>query len=153
MDDRKRTDVGFYHCTRAPAGSVAVQLAAKAHARGLRLLVIGSADRLEALDRALWVADPQSFLPHAIAGGPHDAHQPILLSQTPEPLNGARLLMVLASGLPAGFGSFDRVLNLFDDGSEAHERARIDWKALGSRDNVQRSYWRQAGQAGWEKMG
>jgi len=88
-----------------------------------------------------------------MAGGQHDADQPILLSAMPEPANGARLLMVLESGLPASFDSFDRVLNLFDDGTEAHTRARTDWKALGGRDDVQRSYWQQTERGGWEKRG
>jgi DNA polymerase III subunit chi len=130
-----------------------VRLAAKAHAGGQRLLIIGNADRLAALDRALWVADPDSFLPHALSGGLHDGDQPILLSDAPGPLNGARLLMVLESGLPPSFDTFDRVLNLFDDGSDAHSRARTDWKALGSRDDVQRSYWQQTERGSWEKRG
>ncbi len=117
------------------------------------MLIVGSADRLEALDRALWVAEPDSFLPHAMAGGLHDADQPILLSQAPEPANGARLLMVLEAGLPASFERFGRVLTLFDDGSDAHARARTDWKALGSRDDVNRSYWQQTERGGWEKRG
>ncbi|MGL6044226.1 MAG: DNA polymerase III subunit chi, partial [Sandaracinobacteroides sp.] len=48
------TDIGFYHCTRAPALEVAVKLAAKALQAGQRLLVVGERARLEALDTALW---------------------------------------------------------------------------------------------------
>ena len=151
LDEAQKTDIGFYHCTRAPALHVAVRLAAKAHAQGQRLLIMGTAAQLAALDKALWTDDPESFLPHAVAGGPQDADQPILLSPEPEPANGARLLMLLEVGLPGSFDAFDRVLNLFNDGSEAHTRARADWKALGSRDGVQRSYWQQTGRGGWEK--
>jgi len=99
------------------------------------------------------VADPDSFLPHSRAGGSQDSEQPILLSPVPEPVNGARLLMVLEAGLPPSLDLFDRVLNLFDDGSDAHAQARTDWKALGGRNDVQRSYWQQAERGGWEKRG
>jgi len=147
-------EVGFYHCTRAPATEVALRLAAKAHAAGQRLLILVASAQLEPLDRALWVEDRDSFLPHAIAGGAHDAEQPILLAdQLPaEPPNGARLLMLLEQGLPPEFAGFTRLLNLFDDNSPAHHRARTDWKAIGSRSGLDRSYWRQTPRGGWEKI-
>lgn len=148
------TDVGFYHCTRAPALDVAVRLAAKAHAGGQRLLVLGKAERLADLDRLLWTFDDASFLPHGQAGAGDDAEQPVLLAQALEDgpaANGARLLLLMETGLPPGFDGFDRVLNLFEDGTPAHERARADWKALQARDNVQRSYWQQKDNGGWDK--
>lgn len=142
-------DVGFYHCTRDPAGLVAVRLSAKALAAGQRLLVLGEAERLEQLDRALWETDADSFLAHGMAGSPDDALQPILLSAAAVPANGARLLMLLENGLPASFDQFERVFHLFEEGSPAHARARLDWKALGQRDNVKRSYWQQTGRGSW----
>ncbi|WP_374387158.1 DNA polymerase III subunit chi [Sandaracinobacter sp.] len=146
-------DIGFYHCTRAPAAEVAVRLSAKAMEGGQRLLVIGPADRLAALDKALWTLLPDSFLPHGLAGGADDAEQPILLSETVTPANGARLLLSLEAGVPGEMDGFDRVLNLFEDGSPAHERARRDWKALSARDGLTRSYWQQTERGGWEKRG
>ena len=146
-------DIGFYHCTRAPAAEVAVRLSAKVLESGQRLLVVGERPRLEALDKALWALVPDSFLPHALAGGAFDADQPILLAETAEPVNGARLLLSLEAGVPGEMDGFERVLNLFEDGSPAHERARLDWKALGSRDGRTRSYWQQNERGGWEKRG
>ena len=146
-------DIGFYHCTRAPAAEVAVRLSAKVLESGQRLLVVGERPRLEALDKALWALVPDSFLPHALAGGAFDADQPILLAETAEPVNGAKLLLSLEAGVPGAMDGFERVLNLFEDGSPAHERARLDWKALGSRDGLTRSYWQQNERGGWEKRG
>jgi len=143
-------DVGFYHCTRQPASAVAVKLAARAYASGQRLLIVGSADGLATLDGALWAAD--GFLAHGMAGGADDAEQPILLAGATEPANGAALLLLLETGLPAEFATFSRVLNLFDDGSEAHARARADWKAIGARDGLQRTYWQQVPGGRWEKQ-
>lgn len=129
-----------------------MRLAARAMESGQRLLITGTPETLEALDKALWVDDPASFLPHALAGGEHDADQPILLSQTAEAANGARLLMLVESGLPALFDRYDRVLNLFNDGGDAHIRARADWKAIGGRDGVSRTYWQQNERGRWERM-
>lgn len=151
-------EVGFYHCTHQPALKIASRLAARAWESGQRLLITGTAERLQLLDKGLWVDDPASFLPHAMAGEAEDAEQPILLAETPVPENGeaansARLLMVLEVGLPVSFERFDRVLNLFDDGTDAHTRARADWKAIGGRDGIQRVYWQQNERGGWEKRG
>jgi DNA polymerase-3 subunit chi len=147
------TDLGFYHCTRAPAGDVAVRLAAKAYHAGSRLLLVADPERLEALDRALWVDDPASFLPHGLAGGAHDPEQPILLAPEPHAANGATLLMLVERGLPADFDRFDRVFLLFDEAGPSLARARADWRAVAARDSVTRSYWQQTSRGGWEKKG
>ncbi len=142
-------DIGFYHCTRQPSETVAVKLAARAFSARQRLLIVGNTEQLQALDDALWAEE--GFLAHGMAGGANDRDQPILLGQTPDAANGAQLLMLLQTGLPADFAGFNRVLNLFDDGSAAHARARADWKAIASRDSVQRSYWQQKAEGGWAK--
>lgn len=147
------TDVGFYHCTRAPVVEVAVRLAEKVMDSRERLLVVGAPAVLQALDKALWEHVPDSFLAHAMAGGDHDAMQPILLSAVPEPANGAALLMLVEHGVPASMDGFSRVLCLFADGSEGHRRARLDWKALADREAVARSYWQQKPGGGWEQRG
>ena len=38
------TDIGFYHCTRAPVVAVGVRLIAKAYAAGTRVVVMGHTD-------------------------------------------------------------------------------------------------------------
>jgi DNA polymerase-3 subunit chi len=134
-----------------PANEVAVRLTEKAHSGGKRLLIVGDRARLEELDRLLWTYADHSFLPHALAGGPHDSEQPILLAEAPDPANGATLLLSLEGGIPADFSAFERVLNLFEDGTPAHSRARADWKALADRDGVVRTYWQQTERGGWEK--
>jgi DNA polymerase-3 subunit chi len=148
----KLMDIGFYHCTRMPANEVAIRLAEKALAGGQRLLVIGAPDRLETLDKLMWTYADNSFLPHGLSGGAHDADQPVLLSEAVEPANGAKLLLSLEAGVPAALDGFDRLLNLFEDGTPAHSRARADWKALADRDGMERSYWQQTDRGGWKKQ-
>lgn len=132
---------------------MAVRLVAKAHATGRRLLIVADRPRLEALDKALWAADPDSFLPHAIAGGADDAEQPILLAEAATGANGAEILMLLETGVPAALEGYERVLNLFEEGGEGLVRARTDWKALLDREGLTRSYWQQKDGGGWEKRG
>ncbi len=131
---------------------MAIRLAEKALAGGQRLLVIGARERLELLDTLMWTYADHSFLPHALAGGPHDADQPVLLSETAEPANGAKLLLSLEAGVPATLDGFDRLFNLFEDGTPAHTRARADWKALADREGMERSYWQQTEKGGWKKQ-
>lgn len=145
-------DIGFYHCTRMPANEVAIRLAEKVLGGGQRLLVIGARERLETLDKLMWTYADHSFLPHALAGGDHDADQPVLLSEAAEQTNGATLLLSLAVGVPPTLDGFDRLFNLFEDGTPAHSRARADWKALADREGMTRSYWQQTEQGGWHKQ-
>lgn len=130
---------------------VATRLAARAIGAASRTLVVGDQEKLELLDRLLWAEE--GFLAHGFAGGIHDADQPVLLSQSLVSANGARLLMLLGTGLPADFQAFDRILNLFEDGSNSHVRARSDWRAVSARDGIERSYWQQKPAGGWEKKG
>ncbi len=149
------TDLGFYHCTRQPAREVAVRLAEKAWLAGQRLLILSDPDTLADLDQSLWTRDPASFLPHGLAGTADDPEQPILLApemRAPAP-NGARLLMLVGLPLPPPpeAEQFDRILLLFEDGSDAHARARADWRAAADRATIERSYWQQTESGGWAR--
>jgi len=134
---------------------VAVRLAAKAYAAGQRLLVVADAAELPALDRLLWTQEPASFLPHAMAGALDDREQPILLAPEPvaPPANGARLLMLVGQPLPPVADRFDRVLLLFEAGTDAHARARDDWRAAMGDSALRPSYWQQTERGGWMEKG
>ncbi|WP_448578040.1 DNA polymerase III subunit chi [Thermaurantiacus sp.] len=148
------TDVRFYHCTRSPALDVALILSAKAYAAGERLLILADPEALEALDQRLWAEPADSFLPHGLARDLAWAdRQPILLADRPEPVNGARLLMLVDQPLPEGLERFARIFHLFEDGSDAHLRAREEWKGLGARTDVRRSYWQQTPAGKWQEKG
>jgi len=122
-------------------------LAAKALQAGERLLVVSALeDQLRAIGDALWADSPQDFLANGMAGGPHDARQPILLSPNCQPANGARLVM-FADGewrdeALGGTGEtpFTRAFLLFGDA--ALQGARACWRMLGERDDVERRFWK-----------
>lgn len=75
----------------------AARLAAWHHAQGRRVLVLAG-DELQAqeADRALWAYDPASFLPHALAGGPDQDQEPVLIALAAANLNRAQVLIALA---------------------------------------------------------
>lgn len=140
------TAVAFYHCTRAPAEAVALRLAVRAYESGARLLIVGSAEVLQRLDEQLWTERPESFIPHGRVDEDAARH-PVLLAEAPEPLNGAGILLLVSQPLPE-VRPFDRTLHLFDDGSDAHARARGEWKGLAP---DLRSYWQQDARGRWER--
>ena len=136
--------VDFYQLSRDPAELALPLIARAAMVAGERLLVVsGDAAQLDRIDEALWTRLPDTFLAHGKAGGGHDARQPILLSAEALPANEAKFL-ALADGLwrepdPA----FTRVFFLFDDATL--QGARDCWRMLGTRDGIERRFWKQDG--------
>lgn len=109
------------------------------------------AQAMARLDAALWAGPPDGFLPHGLAGGDHDADQPILLT-TGQGGNGATCLMsVHGAEISADeVKAADRVSVLFDghDG-DALARARVQWKTL-TDAGCSAQYWSQDS-GRWEK--
>ena len=133
--------VYFYHLTERPLEATLPVLVSKALEAGWRVAVRGNDTALlERLDRQMWQGE--GFLPHGMAGGPHDADQPVLLT-TGEASNGATCLMsvggaeVSADEVAAG----DRVCILFDGAdASALEQARGQWRRL-TEAGVVAQYW------------
>ena len=134
--------VDFYQLGDAPAGQVIASIAQKLIASDQRLLVVAGDDGLLArLDRMLWDQGPVSFLPHGRSGGVDDARQPILLSKGTDAPNTARNIVIADGEWREAALSFDRAFHLF--GTETLEAARLAWKLLAGRDEVERRYWAQ----------
>jgi len=135
--------VDFYQLSRDPAELVLPKIALGTLGAGERLLVVSEdADQLARISEALWTRLPETFLANGVAGGEHDARQPILLSHAPEPANGARYL-ALADGVWRDMEQAERVFLLFPP--ERIDDARGCWRMLGAREGVERKYWRQEG--------
>ena len=98
---------------------------------------------------ATWVSS-RKVRAHAPAGGPHDASQPILLSDSLDAANGATFLALADGQWREGADAFERVFLLFDGSSI--DDARATWRMLGEREGVEKNYWRQEGK-GWVKAG
>lgn len=132
----------FYHLTRSPVETTLQMLLPKALGAGWRIVVRGT-DRaaLERLDTVLWQGD--GFLPHGLAGGPHDAEQPVLLTTEAEAPNGAACLMAV-DGAEVSIEEakgFERVCLLFEGADAAAvEAARAQWKRL-TEGGLPAVYW------------
>lgn len=140
----------FYHLTAEPAEALLPILIGKALEAGLRVAVRGTdAARMAALDLALWRGD--GFVPHGLAGGPHDADQPALLVCDATPAAGLPnrpdCLIALDGALldPAEAAGLDRALVVFDGADPAQLAiARGQWKALVAA-GIAAEYWNREG--------
>lgn len=143
----------FYHQTRTtPADTLAVN-APRALAQGWRVMVRGTdAAALDHLDAALWLkSGDDGFLPHGLAGGPHDADQPVLLG-TGQPANGARVLALIdgAGAADAEIAGMERVWVLFDGNDpDRLQAARAQWKAVTAAGHAAQYWSEDSGR--WEK--
>jgi DNA polymerase-3 subunit chi len=142
--------VDFYHLTRMPLERALPQIAAKVVASGARLLIVAAdEERRVALDRLLWNYAPDSFLPHAQAGGVADERQPVLIAADVNAANRARHIALVDGEWRDEALDFDRAFHFFD---EDHIRtARAAWKELAVRDGVERRYWKQNEAGRWEQ--
>ncbi|WP_456390454.1 DNA polymerase III subunit chi [Profundibacter sp.] len=143
----------FYHLTRAPLEAVLPMLLEKSLAAGWRIEVRGCDDnRMKWLDEKLWLGRDDGFLPHGLAGGEHDAVQPILLTTQPDAANNPTCILVIdgADVSTDQVTEMQRVSILFDGNDEAAlTRARQQWKTL-TEAGCSAQYWSQES-GRWEK--
>ena len=134
--------VDFYQLSHDPAPAAIAVLARKVRDAGEKLLVVADElELLEAISESLWTSKAAEFVANGIAGGEHDARQPILLSDEVDAANGAKFLL-LADGQWRDPGEgFSRVLYLFDDATI--DMARQTWKSLGANETLERKFWKQ----------
>ena len=142
----------FYHLTRSGPGQLLPMLIGKSLQAGWRVELRGrDRARQVALDEALWQGE--GFLPHGLAGGPHDARQPALLTvEGQAAANAPRCLIALDGAEVSGAecAALDRACIVFDGNDpEALERARVQWRAL-KEAGVAAEYWSEA-DGRWER--
>jgi len=145
--------VYFYHLTRQPLEVVLPMLLEKSLAAGWRCAVRGvDAKRLEWLDEKLWLGQDDGFLPHGLAGGEHDAVQPVLLTVDPVAANNPTAVLAIdgVEVTAEEVAPLERVSILFDGNDDAAlTRARAQWKAL-TEAGCAAQYWSQES-GHWEK--
>ena len=145
--------VDFWLLSRDPAERVVAMIAERVLAGGERVLVVsGDEGQRSDISQALWEAKPEAFLANGEAGGAHDALQPVLLSDTCAPANGASAC-ILADGRwradSLDGGRFDRVFLLF--GEEGRGDARAAWREVSEKDGLDRSFYEQR-EGRWVKV-
>jgi DNA polymerase-3 subunit chi len=146
-------ELWFYHLERSELERALPPLLEKCLQRGWRALVRGgAADRLEALDTALWTYRDESFLPHGRDVDPAPERQPVLLTTLAGNANNAQALFLIDGADPGDISCFERSSLVFDGrDARALELARSQWKQ--ARDaGLAASYWRESAAGKWEKQ-
>ena len=144
-------EVAFYHLTRSLLEDALPRLLGRTLAAGERAVVrCGGAERLAALDSALWLCPEPAWLPHGTAATGEAELQPIWLTTADEAPNGARFLFLVDGAGSEKLDSFARVFDIFDGNDEAQvTQARERWKAAKAAGHGL-SYWQQT-VGGWER--
>jgi DNA polymerase-3 subunit chi len=143
----------FYQLTQGPLERTLPVLLGKARQAGWRIAVRGTdSARMNWLDEQLWLGPEDGFLPHGLAGGPHDYDQPILLGIEIEIANDPACLMAVDGAEVSAdeVKSMERVCVLFDGNDDlALNRARGQWKALTDAGCAAQYWSEESGR--WEK--
>lgn len=141
--------VRFYHLLSSPLEKALPKLMDAAYKNGLKTLIHGNEDQIEALDRAIWTFHPTTFIPHGTERDPYPDEQPVLLSTALSPLNHASLLVMVNGALYEGSHEFARLFDIFDgtDGV-AVTSARQRWAAYKEKGYAL-EYFRQQEDGTW----
>lgn len=145
------TDILFYHLETQPLERVLPVLLEKTLERGWRAVVeVGSPERAEALDTALWTYRDESFLPHGLAGAGREADQPVLITTDADNANRANVRFFADRAVPRGGEGYERIVYLFSGHDpEAVTEARMAWRALSGENAL--TYWQQDENGRWLK--
>ena len=147
-----KTEVLFYHLEQTTLEKVLPTLVEKTLERGWRAVVqAGSAERLAAIDLALWTYKEDSFLAHGTAKDGHAAEQPVYLTTTGETPNGAGVRFLVDGAEAEAFSGFVRMVYMFDgNDADAVKVARGQWTAAkGAGCPV--TYGQQSAAGKWER--
>lgn len=144
----------FYHLTRSAPETLLPVLIGKSLTAGWRVELRGvSVASQQALDTRLWQGE--GFLPHGMAGGPHDARQPVLLTVAggeAAATNRPNCLIAVqgAAVTPEECQPLERTLILFDGNDPAAlDYARGQWRLL-TKSGLSAEYWSEAS-GKWER--
>lgn len=118
------TEVSFYTFAENRL-SVARQLAAKAVARGLQVMIYAPDKALaQAIDVLLWTTPPQSFVPHCHDTHPLAAETPVVIGENADALARADVMINLHHERPPAFSRFQRLLEIVSTDMQDIEQGR-----------------------------
>ena len=105
----------------------------KALRSGARPVVTAAAETLARLDRQLWAFDAVAFVPHVwLRPGAADADRmhatPVWLVEQPGSVDRHDVLVNLGEGLPIGFESYSKLIEVVSTSAADRSAARLRWK-------------------------
>ena len=132
--------LGFYLTGSQPVERVLPLIARAALGQDQRMLVVAEDGALlDRVDRALWEGKPEEFLPHGRADAAYAERQPVLLSKTCVPANGAKLVALADGAWRDEAEGFERAVLFFGEGQRAE--ARQTWRRFDGREDVTREFF------------
>ena len=150
------TEIRFYHLERSTLERALPTMLERVLDRGQRaLVVVGSAERLAALNAHLWTYRPDSFLPHGAAvDGLVEEHPVLIAVGDAEPVetnvNRADVVFLTDGAHIGDLGRFKLCVELFDGADQqAAAAARQRWRDYKAQGHTL-TYWRQT-EAGWKQ--
>lgn len=146
-------EILFYHLEHSPLERALPALLEKVIERGWKAVVeVGSEERVDAIDNALWSYREDSFLPHGRTDEDAAARQPVVLTGDAGNPNGANVRFFVDRAVPQSAGGYERLVYLFSGHDpDAVGEAREAWKAL--REGNELTYWQQEAGGRWVKKG
>ena len=142
----------FYHLQRMTLEQILPQMLQMSLEREWRAVVMaGSAERVQFLNKYLWTYDDRSFLPHGASEDGEGELQPIWLTDQDENPNGANVLFLVDGANSDSLEKYDVVCRLFDGNDDmAVGEARQYWKSQNDSGH-HLTYWQQNERGGWTK--
>lgn len=107
------------------------RLLRKAAASGARVVVVADAQAQEQLDTELWALSPTDFVSHCGPQAPQstkDRSAVVLVHELAQSGSARQVLVNLCATVPAGFESFDRVIDVVSVNDEDRNLGRQRWK-------------------------
>ena len=104
--------------------------------RGARVVVVGDAPVLDEIDLALWQLSAVDFIAHCRSDAAPSliARSPVVLDiggSSPAPHH--QVLVNLGADVPAGFGRFERLVDIVSDDEADRQKARVRWRHYADR--------------------
>ena len=113
------------------------------------MVVSGDDAQRTHLSQLLWQQGGAAFLANGMAGGAHEARQPILLSGTCGSPNGARMALIADGRWREEALEFDRVLLLFD--AAQRDAAAALWRRFAQDETIDNRINKQDEHGSWRE--
>ncbi len=141
------TEVDFYF-NAADRLQVACRLAAKALARGRRLVIYAPERELaQRIDRMLWTWPATAFVPHCLVGDALASDTPVLIAPAAGSVPAADVLLNLDADCPPEFERHARLLEVVPREEEARAAARARYARYRAAGCVLRNHDLASGEA------
>jgi len=127
------TEITFYTFADNPL-DVARRVAAKAHGRGLQVMIYApDAATASAIDRLLWTTPALGFVPHCLDGDALASETPVLIGADPAALHNADVMINLHTEQPPAFARFERLVEIIGQDDAGREQGRARYRFYQSR--------------------